>query len=105
MIEEEILGENILTQEHITDSYNLYVIACRDDKLKMIPSEFISFFNSVLTKKNMLIDQQSWDYIFYGIDSNKDGSICFQDFMKFLYKNLKIILNEIGEKISINRLR
>jgi hypothetical protein len=105
MIEEEILSENIISQEHITDIYNLYVIACKDDKLKMIPSDFISFFNSVLTKKNIIIDQQSWDQIFYGIDSNKDGSICFQDFLKFLYKNIKIILNEIGEKISMNKLR
>ncbi len=105
MIEEEILSENILSQDHITECYNLYVIACKDDKLKMIPCEFISFFNEVLAKKNIEIDPQFWDQIFYGIDTNKDGSICFQDFLKFIYKNLKIILGEIGDKTCINKLK
>ena len=105
MIEDEILNENILSQEHITDCYNLFVIACKDDNLKMIPSDFIEFFSNVLAKKNILIDLQFWDYTFYGIDSNRDGSICFQDFIKFIYKNLKIICNEIGDKASICKLK
>ena len=105
LMELKIISENIISREHIDELYNLFVILCHDEKFKIIPSNFIEIFQSVSDKKNLTVDNDIWTQIFFQIDSDKDGAISFQDFLKFIYSNLRIILGEIGDKFSVNKFK
>jgi Ca2+-binding EF-hand superfamily protein len=105
LMECKIISENIIPKELIDELYNLFVTLCNDDKFKIIPSNFIDIFNNISEKRNLNVDKDIWTQIFFQIDSDKDGAISFQDFLKFIYSILKIIFGETGEKFSISKIK
>ena len=104
-MEEQILIENIISKDHLNDIYNLFVTLCGKNEYKIIPFNFIEIFNTISEKRNLNIDKEIWNKIFCQIDFDKDGVINFQDFLRYIYYNLRVILGEIGEKSSYNKLK
>jgi Ca2+-binding EF-hand superfamily protein len=105
LMENKIISENIIPKELIDELYNIFVTLCHDDRFKIIPSNFIEVFHNISEKRNLNIDKDIWTQIFFQIDSDMDGAISFQDFLKFMYSNLKIVLGETGEKLSICKFK
>jgi len=103
-MEEKIIRENILCREHIDEIYNLFVNLCENERFSLIPLDFINIFTAINDKNNLHIDKDFWNQIFYLIDCDKDGKINFQDFLKFIYNDFKIILGEVSESYSMNRI-
>ena len=103
-IEEKIIQENLLAREHIDEIYHLFVNLCDDERFKLIPLNLIQIFDNISLKKGLSLDKEIWNQIFFEIDYDKDGSINFQDFLRFIYNYLKLIFGDICEKFSYNRL-
>jgi Ca2+-binding EF-hand superfamily protein len=101
--EEKILQENLLSKEHIDELYHLFVNICDTHKYNIIPLNFIQVFSNISEKKGLQIDKDIWNQIFSQIDYDKDGQISFQDILRYIYNNLKLIY--LGEKASYNRLK
>lgn len=104
-IEDKIIQENILSREHIDEIYHLFVNFCDNNRFSIIPLDFINIFHSISEKRSLNIDKEIWNQIFFQIDNDKDGSISFQDFLRFIYNNIKIIFGEIGDRISFNKIK
>jgi Ca2+-binding EF-hand superfamily protein len=104
-IEEKILQENIMSRDHIDEIYNLFVILTENSQFKIIPLNFINVFHNISEKKSLNVDKESWNQIFTQIDYDKDGAISFQDFLRYVYNNFKIILGEVTENFSFNRIK
>jgi len=104
-IEEKILQENIMSRDHIDEIYNLFVILTENSQFKIIPLNFINVFNNISEKKSLNVDKETWTQIFTQIDYDKDGAISFQDFLRYVYNNFKIILGEASENFSLNRIK
>ena len=101
--EEKILQENILSKEHIDEIYILFVTLCDTGKYSIIPSNFIQVFNSISEKKGLTLDKDIWNGIFFQVDYDKDGQISFQDILRYIYLNIKLMLN--CDRSSYNRLK
>jgi Ca2+-binding EF-hand superfamily protein len=101
--EEKILQENILSKEHIDELYTLFVTLCDTGKYSIIPSNFIQVFSTIAEKKGITLDKDIWNGIFFQIDYDKDGQISFQDILRYIYNNIKLIL--VGERSSYNRIK
>ena len=43
-IEEKILSEGILTKDHISELYTIYVTLCDNTRFKLLPSDFSQLF-------------------------------------------------------------
>jgi Ca2+-binding EF-hand superfamily protein len=104
-IEEKIIQENIFTKEHIDELYNLFVVLSENSRFNIIPNHFINTFQNITDKKLLNVDKEIWTQIFFQIDHDKDGGISFQDFVRFISIHLKLIFGEVGDKISINKIR
>jgi Ca2+-binding EF-hand superfamily protein len=104
-IEEKIINENLLTKQHIDEIYNIFVHFCEDDKYVFSPKIFANIFQNISEKRGLKVDKDIWNQIFYQIDFDKDGSVSFQDFLKFIDLNLKLIFAEAGEKLSVNKIK
>jgi Ca2+-binding EF-hand superfamily protein len=104
-IEDKILQENIISRDHIDEIYNVFVILTENTKFKITPLNFTNVFHNVSEKQNLKLDKDEWNQIFLKIDHDKDGVISFQDFLRYIYINLKIILGETSEKYSINKIK
>lgn len=103
-IEEKLLQENLFSKEHINELYNLFVVLSENQKFIITPFNLISIFQNISFKKQMEIDQDVWNQIFFQIDHDKDGGISFQDFIRFICLHLKLIFGEIGDRMSFNKV-
>lgn len=104
LAEDKIIQENLLGREHIDEMYHLFVVLCDDNKFNINPLNFLTTFQILHDKKNFTFDKDYWNQIFMHIDNDKDGVITFQDFIRFLYFNIKIITADI-DKHSIIRIK
>ena len=104
-MEDKILVENVISKEHIDELYNLYIMLSEEGSYKIIPLHFINVFTSLSAKKNLQIDKEHWTQLFSQMDSDKDGRISFQDFVKFIYSNLRVIFGELGDKLSLSKIK
>jgi Ca2+-binding EF-hand superfamily protein len=102
--EEKILQENILSKEHIDELYILFSTLCDSEKYSIIPSNFIQVFNTIAEKKGLTLDKDIWNGIFFQIDYDKDGQISFQDILRYIYNNIKLILVS-DSRSSYNRMK
>lgn len=101
LAEDKIIQENLLCREHIDEMYHLFVILCDDNKFNINPLNFLTIFQSIHEKKNFNFDKDYWNQMFMHIDYDKDGVITFQDFIRYLYFNLKIMSSEIEKHSQI----
>jgi Ca2+-binding EF-hand superfamily protein len=105
LYEDKAVQENVLQKEHIDEIYNLYVVLTDNDKYTINPYNFINIFHNLSEKENLAIDKDIWNQIFFQIDHDKDGTLSFQDFIRFIYLHLKLALGECSEKISYNKIK
>jgi hypothetical protein len=101
--EEKILQENILSKSHIDELYLIYVNICDIQKFTIIPSNFIEVFGGISEKKGLLLDKDIWNQIFFLVDNDKDGQISFQDMLRYIYNNIKLMA--VCDKTSFNRMK
>jgi len=101
LAEEKIIQENLLGREHIDEMYHLFVVLCDDNKFNINPLNFLTTFQILHDKKNFSFDKDYWNQMFMHIDYDKDGVITFQDFIRFLYFNIKIVAGEIEKHSQI----
>ena len=92
-IEEKILQEGILTKDHISEIYSIYVTLCDNTRFKILPSDF----NQIFLQSSLSKDLSATQY-FFQIDNDGDGRINFQDFLRFIVINVKTVLGEIYHK-------
>ena len=103
-VEELILAEKILTREHIDELYCIFVSLCSPTRFKIEPKDFTETFQNIARNKSININDELWRYYFVQIDINRDGRIDFQDFLRYTYQHLKMILGTLTYKNGLNQL-
>ena len=97
-IEEKILSEGILTKDHISEIYTIYVTLCDNTRFKLLPSDFSQIFLQSSLSKDLSTTQY-----FFQIDNDGDGRINFQDFLRFIVLNVKTVLGQLFTKGILSR--
>lgn len=103
IMEDIILKENIISKGHIDEIYNLFVNICNSNDYKIKPKDFLEVFQNLSDKKSLNINKEVWSQMFLIIDQDKDGGINFQDLLKFIYNNLKLIWDDIYDNFTFNK--
>ena len=103
-VEEKILQENILTRDHIDELYSIFVVLCDSSRFKIIPADFVKNFQKIAQSKSISVNDEIWSQYFFQIDIDGDGRINFQDFLKYITDNFKLILGELNNKNSLNEI-
>ena len=103
-VEELILAEKILTREHIDELYCIFVSLCSNTRFKIEPKDFTETFQNIARNKSININDELWRYYFVQIDINRDGRIDFQDFLRYTYQHLKMILGTLTYKNGLNQI-
>lgn len=104
-IEDKIIQENILSKENIDELYHLFVNLCDSNRYSINPLNFINVFQNISEKRGVTVDKDIWNQIFFQIDNDKDGTISFQDFLRFVYFNLKIIFGKADERLNLQKIK
>ena len=97
-IEEKILSEGILTKDHISEIYTIYVTLCDNTRFKLLPSDFSQIFLQSSLSKDLSTTQY-----FFQIDNDGDGRINFQDFLRFIVLNVKTVLGQLSPIGTLSR--
>ena len=97
-IEEKILSEGILTKDHISELYTIYVTLCDNTRFKLLPSDFSQLFLQSSLSKDLSTTQY-----FFQIDNDGDGRINFQDFLRFIVLNVKTVLGQLSPIGTLSR--
>jgi len=103
--EENLLQTKKYSQSHINIIYSMFVSLCNPDKESIYRSEFIIPFSEISNQNNLKINEEFFDNYHIQIDYDKDGSINFQDFLRFIISHLNMMSRNLNiENITINSL-
>lgn len=107
MFAEEIaLRENFIAQEHIDEVYCAFVNYCSLDSNQLILHRYNCLSKEIYQQLSNNFDESEITKKYNLIDLNHDLSVCFQDFLKFILINFKLLSADISayrkfEKLSI----
>ena len=100
--EQEILNQNFLSQEHIDQIYTAFVNYCPVETNQLTLTRY-SILSKEIYKTSQTIDEMEISKKFNNIISH-DFSVNFQDFLKFIFLNLKMLNSDISREKKLERL-
>ena len=98
----EILSENLLELNHINHIYHVFALMSELHCVDISPLDFRNFLSKQNEFKNLSLDKDLVDLMFMKMDQTKDGIITFEDFLFYIYSNIKLILSPINFGLDDN---
>ena len=99
-----VLDEKIFSRSYLHAIYILFVNICKENDYKLIPSILYDLFRQLSKMANVKYEEYKIGIFHLQIDIDKDGTVNFEDFLKFITTILKFTYNEIYYKKGINLL-
>ena len=99
-----VLDEKIFSRSYLHTIYILFVNLCKEYDYKLTPSILYDLFRQLSKMANVKYDEYKIGIFHLQIDIDKDGTVNFEDFLKFITTIIKFTYNEIYCKKGINLL-
>ena len=99
-----VLDEKIFSRNHLHTIYILFVNLCKEYDYKLTPSILYDLFRQLSKMANVEYEEYKIGIFHLQIDIDKDGTVNFEDFLKFITTIIKFTYNEIYCKKGINLL-
>ena len=99
-----ILDEKIFSRSYLHTIYILFVNLCKEYDYKLTPSILYDLFRQLSKMANVKYEEYRIGIFHLQIDIDKDGTVNFEDFLKFITTIIKFTYNEIYCKKGINLL-
>ena len=99
-----VLDEKIFSRSYLHTIYILFVNLCKEYDYKLTPSILYDLFRQLSKMANVKYEEYRIGIFHLQIDIDKDGTVNFEDFLKFITTIIKFTYNEIYCKKGINLL-
>lgn len=105
-IEELAINENFLSAHHIDQIYSAFVHYCNPEENRLSADRYKFLGKQFYSQQNLnySLDEAKILEKFSSIDLNRDLTVDFQDFFKFIFLNLKFLTGDLSKGLKPEKL-